>query len=232
MSEAAPLILIVEDEPKLAALLADYLKAAGYRSDICADGREVEARVRQLNPALLLLDLMLPGKDGLTVCRELRRFSEVPIVMVTARVEEIDRLLGLELGADDYICKPFSPREVVARVRAILRRSRSDANLANAPTDDLASVLHIDEARYSAEFRGQALQLTPVEFRLLKTLADAPGRVFSRDQLLDKLYTDHRVVTDRTVDSHIKNLRRKLDAASPEQELIRSIYGVGYKLDW
>ena len=230
MSDTAPLILIVEDEPKLAALLADYLKAGGYRTDICADGREVEARVRAHAPALLLLDLMLPGKDGLEVCRALRRFSEVPIVMVTARVEEIDRLLGLELGADDYICKPFSPREVVARVRAILRRSRADAG---APANrDLDAVLRIDESRYSAEFRGQALQLTPVEFRLLKTLADAPGRVFSRDQLLDKLYTDHRIVTDRTVDSHIKNLRRKLDAASPEQELIRSIYGVGYKLDW
>nr|WP_293395772.1 response regulator [Nevskia sp.] len=232
----APLVLIVEDEPKLAALLADYLKAAGYRTDICADGREVAARARLLNPALVLLDLMLPGKDGLEVCRELRSFSDLPIVMVTARVEEIDRLLGLELGADDYICKPFSPREVVARVRAILRRSRSDADSGagetRAASNELAQVLRIDEARYTAEFRGQSLQLTPVEFRLLKTLADAPGRVFSRDQLLDKLYTDHRIVTDRTVDSHIKNLRRKLDAASPEQELIRSIYGVGYKLDW
>ncbi|WP_295679972.1 response regulator [uncultured Nevskia sp.] len=228
----APLVLIVEDEPKLAALLADYLKAAGYRTDICADGREVAARARQLHPALVLLDLMLPGKDGLEVCRELRSFSDMPIVMVTARVEEIDRLLGLELGADDYICKPFSPREVVARVRAILRRGRLDASPGPATSDGLAQVLRIDEARYTAEFRGQSLQLTPVEFRLLKTLADAPGRVFSRDQLLDKLYTDHRIVTDRTVDSHIKNLRRKLDAASPEQELIRSIYGVGYKLDW
>ncbi len=230
MSDEAALILIVEDEPKLAALLADYLKAAGYRTGICADGREVEAQVRQLAPALLLLDLMLPGKDGLDVCRTLRRFSEVPIVMVTARVEEIDRLLGLELGADDYICKPFSPREVVARVRAILRRSRAGTT---AVADDSAprSALQIDESRYSAEFRGQPLALTPVEFRLLKTLADAPGRVFSRDQLLDRLYTDHRIVTDRTVDSHIKNLRRKLDAASPEQELIRSIYGVGYKLE-
>ena len=179
-------------------------------------------------------DLCTHGRsdlDGHAVCMRLRaEFGEhLPIVMVTARVEEIDRLLGLELGADDYICKPFSPREVVARVRAILRRSRRDAA---ATTDDLAAMLQIDEARYSAEFRGQALPLTPVEFRLLKTLADAPGRVFSRDQLLDRLYTDHRVVTDRTVDSHIKNLRRKLDAASPEQELIRSIYGVGYKLDW
>ncbi len=236
-SAAAPLVLIVEDEPKLAALLADYLMAGGYRSDICADGREVAERVRRLAPALLLLDLMLPGKDGLEVCRELRAFTDTPIIMVTARVEEIDRLLGLELGADDYICKPFSPREVVARVRAILRRSRGDGHPASAKlpgvqAPGLAQVLRIDEARYLAEFRGHSLQLTPVEFRLLKTLADAPGRVFSRDQLLDKLYTDHRIVTDRTVDSHIKNLRRKLDAASPEQELIRSIYGVGYKLDW
>ena len=239
-SAAAPLVLIVEDEPKLAALLADYLKAAGYRTEICADGREAAAVTRQARPALVLLDLMLPGKDGLEVCRELRGFTDTPIVMVTARVEEIDRLLGLELGADDYICKPFSPREVVARVRAILRRTgigasaanRSEADSGAAAASDLSQALHIDESRFTATFLGHALQLTPVEFRLLKTLSEAPGRVFSRDQLLDKLYTDHRIVTDRTVDSHIKNLRRKLDAVSPDQELIRSIYGVGYKLDW
>ena len=225
--EPAQFVLIVEDEPKLATLLADYLAAAGYRTRIVGDGLAVAAAARQQPPDLVLLDLMLPGKDGLEVCRELRTFTEAPIVMVTARVEEIDRLLGLELGADDYICKPFSPREVVARVRAILRRSRRALPAAAEP----ASGLHIDEAGYSADFKGEPLQLTPVEFRLLKTLADAPGRVFSRDQLLDKLYTDHRIVTDRTVDSHIKNLRRKLDAASPEQELIRSIYGVGYKLE-
>ena len=153
---------------------------------------------------------MLPGRDGLEVCRELRTFSEVPIVMVTARVEEIDRLLGLEIGADDYICKPFSPREVVARVRAILRRAQRGAA---APA---ATGFTIDEAQYRAAFDGRALDLTPVEFRLLNTLAAAPGRVFSRQQLLDNLYDDHRVVTDRTVDSHIKNLRRKLDEVSPD----------------
>ena len=218
-------ILIVEDEPKLAALLADYLTAASYKTQIVADGREVIPAVKAAPPDLILLDLMLPGRDGIDVCRELRTFSEIPVIMVTARVEEIDRLLGLEIGADDYICKPFSPREVVARVRAILRRAqRGAAALA-------ATGLTIDEAQYRAAFNGRELDLTPVEFRLLNTLAAVPGRVFSRQQLLDNLYEDHRVVTDRTVDSHIKNLRRKLDEVSPEQELIRSIYGVGYKLE-
>ena len=220
-------ILIVEDEPKLAAVVSDYLKAASFDTRIIGDGREVVDAVRADPPDLVLLDLMLPGRDGLEICRELRSFSDLPIVMMTAKVEEIDRLLGLELGADDYICKPFSPREVVARVKAILRRSqRNDAAESRA-----SAGLVIDEERYAASYNGQLLDLTPVEFRLLKTLAAASGRVFSRDQLLDNLYNDHRVVTDRTVDSHIKNLRRKLDAVSPEQELIRSIYGVGYKLE-
>jgi two-component system response regulator BaeR len=218
-------ILIVEDEPKLATLLADYLKAASYQTQIIGDGRDVVAAVRAAPPDLILLDLMLPGRDGLDVCRELRTFSEVPIIMVTARIEEIDRLLGLEIGADDYICKPFSPREVVARVRAILRRAQ------RRPDVPVLGGLTIDDEQYRASFNGEPLDLTPVEFRLLKTLAAAPGRVFSRQQLLDNLYADHRVVTDRTVDSHIKNLRRKLQEASPEQELIHSIYGVGYKLE-
>jgi len=219
-------VLIVEDEPKLAALLADYLKAAGYDTARLADGREVVPAVKADPPDLILLDLMLPGRDGLDICRELRTFSQVPVIMVTARVEEIDRLLGLELGADDYICKPFSPREVVARVKAILRRT---ARRSGEPA--AVEGLVIDEERYSASMDGKPLDLTPVEFRLLKTLAANPGRVFSRDQLLDKLYTDHRVVTDRTVDSHIKNLRRKLEQACPEREVIRSVYGVGYKFE-
>jgi len=218
-------ILIVEDEPKLAALLSDYLRAASYKTQIIDDGREVIPAVKAASPDLILLDLMLPGRDGIDVCRELRTFSEIPVIMVTARVEEIDRLLGLEIGADDYICKPFSPREVVARVRAILRRAQRGAAV------PATTGLTIDEAQYRAAFNGRELDLTPVEFRLLNTLAAAPGRVFSRQQLLDNLYEDHRVVTDRTVDSHIKNLRRKLDEVSPEQELIRSIYGVGYKLE-
>ena len=177
--------------------------------------------VRANAPALILLDLMLPGRDGLEICRELRTFTDVPIVMVTAKVEEIDRLIGLDLGADDYVCKPFSARELMARVRAILRRPRAQA----------AMGLVLREEEHRAELDGQHLELTPVEFRLLRTLVSVPGRVFSRDKLLEHLYQDHRVVTDRTVDAHVKNLRRKLEDIRPGGELIRSIYGVGYKLE-
>jgi len=217
-------ILVVEDEPQLARLLADYLRDAGYDPHILADGRQVVPWVRTHRPALVLLDLMLPGEDGMSVCRTIRAFSEVPIVMVTARVEEIDRLLGLELGADDYVCKPYSPREVVARVRAILRRARPGAA-------DAGRALVVDEDAYEARLDGQVLSLTPVEFRLLAALAAHPGRVLSRSQLQDYLYHDHRVVTDRTVDTHVKNLRRKLVDVRPGQEIIRSVYGVGYRLE-
>ncbi len=213
-------ILVVEDEPKLAALEADYLKSAGYDAHVIGNGAEVVPWVRANSPDLILLDLMLPGRDGLDVCKELRTFSDVPIVMVTAKVEEIDRLIGLDLGADDYVCKPFSVRELVARVRAILRRGRAPA-----------AGLVLDEEKHVAQLDGRGLDLTPVEFRLLWTLASSPGRVFSRARLLQQLYEDHRVVTDRTVDAHIKNLRRKLEAARPGEELVRSIYGVGYKLE-
>lgn len=215
-------VLIVEDEAKLAALLADYLGAAGFRTHIIADGLAAIPELRAERYDLVLLDLMLPGRDGLEICRELRTFSKTPVLMVTARVEEIDRLLGLELGADDYICKPFSPREVVARVKAILRRMSHTAALR---TSDLV----IDDALSKATLKGRELDLTPAEFQLLRTLSAAPGRAFSRRHLLTALYQDHRVVTDRTVDSHIKNLRRKLEQASPGQEMIESIYGVGYR---
>ena len=214
-------ILIVEDEAKLAALEADYLRAEGFEPHSIANGLEVVPWVRAHEPDLILLDLMLPGRDGLDICRELRTFSDVPIVMVTARVEEIDRLIGLDLGADDYVCKPFSARELIARVKAILRRGRMP----------VASSLALDEERHRATLDGRELDLTPVEFRLLRTLASAPGRVFSRDKLLEHLYADHRVVTDRTVDAHVKNLRRKLEEVRPGQELVHSIYGVGYKLE-
>jgi len=214
-------ILIVEDETKLAALEADYLKAEGFEPHCIANGLEVVPWVRANTPDLILLDLMLPGRDGLEICRELRTFSAVPIVMVTARVEEIDRLIGLDLGADDYVCKPFSARELVARVKAILRRGRMP----------VANALVLDEERHRATLDGKPLDLTPVEFRLLGALAAAPGRVFSRDKLLERLYADHRVVTDRTVDAHVKNLRRKLEEVRPGTELVRSIYGVGYSLE-
>lgn len=218
-------ILIVEDEPKMAALVSDYLRAAGHRPQCVADGREAVPAFKAGRFDLILLDLMLPGRDGLDICRELRSFSDVPIVMLTARVEEAERLLGLDLGADDYICKtPFSPREIVARVKAILRRSRRQP--AAGPAG-----LQIDEDGYRAAFHGVPLDLTPIEFRLLKTLASAPGRVFSRDALLDRLHADQRAVTDRAVDSHIKNLRRKLEQAQAGPDCIRSIYGVGYRFD-
>ena len=223
MSDTQP-ILIVEDEPKLAALMRDYLEAAGYTTLCLDNGLHVVPAVRAHEPRLILLDLMLPGRDGMQLCQDLRGFSAVPIIMITARVEEVDRLLGLELGADDYICKPFSPREVVARVKAILRRSPQ-------LLDTSAPRLLIDEARYQASLDGITLDLTPLELRLLNTFARAAGRVFSRDQLLDHIYSDHRVVTDRTVDSHIRNLRRKLEQVCPGETPIESLYGVGYKLE-
>jgi two-component system response regulator BaeR len=222
MSDGAH-ILVVEDEPKIAALLRDYLHAAAYRVSILERGDGCADWVREHAPDLVLLDIMLPGEDGLSVCRALRGFSTLPIILVTARVDEIDRLLGLELGADDYVCKPFSPREVVARVRALLRR----AHPAHAA---LPVPIELDEERFEARVLGRPLTLTPVEFRLLRRLAAQPGRVFSRQQLIDAAYRDHRVVSDRTVDSHIKNLRRKL--ADIGADPIGSVYGVGYRLEW
>lgn len=225
MNGASARILVVEDEPKMASLIGDYLRAEGHEPQWIADGRQVLPAMEAQPADLVLLDIMLPGMDGLEVCRALRERSDVPIVMLTARVEEADRLLGLDLGADDYICKtPFSPREIMARVRAILRRARRGLPPPPSP-------LQIDEAGWRASWRGVPLELTPVEFRLLKALAATPGRVFSRDSLLDRLHDDGRAVTDRAVDSHIKNLRRKLEAAAPGQDPIRSIYGVGYKLE-
>ncbi|MGO2304413.1 MAG: two-component system response regulator BaeR [Providencia sp.] len=219
-------VLIVEDEPKLGQLLFDYLQAAGYLPALLARGDEVIDYVQATPPNLILLDLMLPGMDGLAVCRELRKFSEVPIVMVTAKTEEIDRLLGLEIGADDYICKPFSPREVVARVKTILRRCQRTITPEKNHTQ-----LIIDENAYQVRYGDKLLELTPAEFRLLKFMSDNTGTVYSRDQLLDILYDDHRVVTDRTIDSHVKNLRRKLEYLDNEKTFIRSIYGLGYRWD-
>lgn len=220
----APLILIVEDEPKLGQLLVDYLQAANYRTHHLLRGDEALPWIKEHQPDLMLLDLMLPGLDGLSVCRELRRFSELPVIMVTAKTEEIDRLLGLEIGADDYICKPFSPREVVARVKTILKRCQRPRDAVSQ-----ASLLCMDENRFQASWNDRPLDLTPAEFRLLKTLAYEPGKVFSREQLLNQLYDDYRVVTDRTIDSHIKNLRRKLESLDADQPFIRAVYGMGYR---
>lgn len=225
-------VLVVEDEPRLAALLADYLRAAGHEPECVADGQAALAAWQARRHDLVLLDLMLPGLDGLAVCRALRRESAVPILMLTARADEADRLAGLEQGADDYIVKkPFSPREVMARVKAVLRRSRAAAQPA-APVPALAPPgLQIDAQLWRASWAGQLLELTPNEFRLLQTLAAAPGRVYPRGLLLQQLQGEGRAATERAVDSHIKNLRRKLEQAGAGAELIRSVYGVGYSYE-
>lgn len=219
-------ILVVEDETKLARLLASYLEQGGFTVHQIHNGLEATPWIRQHQPDLVLLDLMLPGTDGLDICRQVRVFSHVPIIMVTARVEEIDRLLGLELGADDYICKPYSPREVVARVRAVLRRVQHTA-LTTASTPALQ--LHEDQLLVIAG--DKSLELTAVEFHLLRTLSQSVGRIYSRDQLMDRIYADRRIVSERTIDSHIKKLRRKLTELLPGQDVIQSVYGVGYKYD-
>jgi two-component system response regulator BaeR len=218
-------ILIVEDEDKIADILRDYLVQHGFETHRLNRGDAVEDWMREHGADLVLLDLMLPGKNGLDVCKALRASgTRAAIVMVTARVEEIDRLLGLELGADDYICKPFSPREVVARVKAVLRRTSGHGGPAEAG-------LMLDDAGWRATLDGRDLGLTAVEYQLLKVLAAQPGRIFSRDQLMDAMYTDTRVVSDRTVDSHVKKLRKKIAEVAPEREIIHSVYGVGYKYE-
>ena len=218
-------IYIIEDEPELATLVADSVRAAGFEPTVFCDGAQALAAIRARVPALVVLDLMLPGLDGLALCRAVRGFSEVPIVMVTARVEEIDRLLGLDTGADDYLCKPFSPRELVARIRAILRRARGPA-AGTAPMP-----VAIDGARRRVTLQGHLLDLTPTEYDLFAALARRPGQVFSRAQLLELVRQDNLDATDRAIDSHIKNLRRKIDAVAPGFEPIGSVYGVGYRFD-
>lgn len=228
-------VLIVEDEPKLAQLLVDYLAQANYNTHIISQGIGVIDWVKENQPDLVLLDLMLPGVDGLTLCREIRMFSETPIIMVTARVEEIDRLLGLELGADDYICKPFSPREVVARVKTVLRRTHHHQqvlpSLSLTVAESSEQFFQLDEEKHQVHINRIPLSLTAIEFNLLKVMAKEPGRIFSRAQLIDRIYRDHRIVSERTVDSHIKKLRKKLTEAVPGSDYVQSVYSVGYKLD-
>ncbi|MEF3047823.1 response regulator [Pseudotabrizicola sp. L79] len=222
-----PRILIVEDEIALAEVVRDYLRSDGMEVEMLSTGTQAVATDLRKGHDLIILDLMLPGVDGLTICRELRKTSDVPIIMTTARVEEIDRLLGLELGADDYVCKPYSPRELVARVRAILRRRRPPGK---ATTEEPVTRLLIDAERWQATLDGTDLELTRREFSLLAALAARPGRVFSRDQLLSLAFPDDNDVFDRTIDSHIRNIRRKIHAVT-EWEPIRSVYGVGYAYD-
>ena len=190
------LILIVEDETKLAEVVRDYLHRDGFETHLCHQGDEVLPWLADHQPDLILLDLMLPGTDGLTLCREIRKTLATPIIMTTARVEEIDRLLGLELGADDYVCKPYSPREVVARVKAVLRRT----GLNNGNETETGTHLVLPESANEARFGDRKVELTALEARLLAELMRHPGRIFSRDQLMDAIYPDRRLVSDRTID--------------------------------
>jgi two-component system, OmpR family, response regulator BaeR len=219
-------ILIVEDDAKIADMLANYLGAQGFACEVLANGLQLAPEVRRSEPALVLLDIMLPGLDGIEACREVRRFSAVPIIMVTARVDEIDRLIGLDVGADDYVCKPFSPREVLARVKALLRRA--EGLLApGAP----AHGFRVDESAQRIAWQEHWLPLTAVEFRLLRQLVSRPGHVFSRQALLEGIHEDFRDTTDRAVDSHVKNLRRKIAKVRPAGSAIASVYGMGYRFD-
>ncbi len=220
-------ILIVEDEQTIAQILGEYLNKNGYRSSHISNGLKVSDAIKADPPDLVLLDLMLPGKDGLEVCKDIRSFSTVPIIMVTAKADEIDRLLGLELGADDYICKPFSPREVVARVKALFRRMKQIQQL-----ESKKNGFEVDDAELRISYKGQRLDLTPTEFRLLKLFVTSPGRVYSRTQLLDLCYQQEQLIIDRVIDSHIKNLRKKLaKVLNDGQEVIHAVYGIGYRFE-
>jgi len=223
-SATANHVLVIEDDAKIARLLLDYLRNEGYEASSEADGRVGLRQVEQSSPDLVILDLMLPGLDGIGVCKAVRRFSDVPVLMLTARVDEVDRLLGLDTGADDYVCKPFSPREVMARVRALLRRAEGRVSTSSVPWS-------VDDDAQRISWSGNLLPLTPLEFRLLKRLVSYPGRVYSREQLLDGVHADLSDSSDRAIDSHIKNLRRKIQAIDPDCECIASVYGVGYRFD-
>jgi two-component system response regulator BaeR len=218
-------ILIVEDEIKLASLLSEYLAHADYASHIIVDGLDVIPWLRAHTADLVVLDLMLPNRDGIELCRDIRQFSNVPIIMTTARIEEIDRLLGLALGADDYICKPYSPREVVARIKAVLRRVSPEQPTPVSVTPEL---LTLDARSYRVSVGNQSISLSTIEFTLLSILYNEPTRLYSRNQLMDSIYPDQRIVSDRTVDSHIKKLRKKLVVLLPDYELIHALYGAGY----
>lgn len=215
-----PHILIVEDEVHLAKTMADYLKQEHYQTTVLERGDQVMSFLSENQVDVLLLDLMLPGMNGMDVCQLIRKQNtSLPIIMTTARVDEIDRILGLEIGANDYVCKPYSPREVVARVKVQLRQ----LNKTNI------SPLQSNENDMTVEQQGARVQLTVVEYKLLAKMMSHPGRIYTRDQLMDAVYDDGRIVTDRTIDSHIKKLRQKLKMLSPQHNFIQAIYGCGYK---
>jgi two-component system response regulator BaeR len=225
-----PLILIVEDEHELATVTEKYLQYAGFDTQIIGNGLVVVNWVKQHHPDVILLDIMLPGLDGLTICQEIGEFSDTPIIMTTAKVDEINRLIGLEAGADDYVCKPYSPREVVARVKICLRRMNK--------LDTLNDPVSIDEQRLTITLNERTITLnertitlTVLEFNLFRLLYHNPRRIFSRQHIIENIYNDYRIVSELTVNSHIRNLRKKLTELSPDHELIHSIYAVGYRYD-
>lgn len=223
-ANAASRVLVVEDDRKISDLLLNYLRVDGHEATAVYDGREAVQQISQRAPDAVILDWMLPGLDGIGVCKAVRAFSDVPILMLTARVDELDRLLGLDTGADDYVCKPFGPREVVARVRALLRR-------ASGRVIALPQPWLVEEASFRISWLGQWLPLTRIEFMVFRTLLARPGRVFSRAQLLSSVHDSQRDISDRAIDTHVKNLRKKVQAIDPGCDCIASVYGLGYRFD-
>ena len=219
------LILIVEDEEKIAKILIDYLAPSSFRTHWIAHGADVAEWMKNNRPDAILLDTMLPGRSGLEICRKIRSESSVPIMMLTSRVEESDRLAGFSAGADDYVCKPFSPREVVARTHALLRRATGGLHV---PTN---KGLSLNKYSYTAGANGREVTLTALEFHILEVLSGATGRIFTRNEIMDRVYSDYRIINDRTIDSHVKKLRRKLNLLELEVQPVRSVYGVGYKYE-
>ncbi|MCP3876620.1 MAG: response regulator [Desulfobacteraceae bacterium] len=224
---AGELILIVEDEEKIAKLLKDYFENSGYETVLIDNGKDVVGFVKNKHVDLILLDIMLPGLDGISVCQKIRTFSNIPIIFLTAKVEEIDLLLGLEMGSDDYIRKPFRPREVVARVKAVLRR------VASRPTEVgiEIGVMALKEDEHIIMVNGKELDLTPNEFGILKVFINNPKKVFSRSELVDRVQGYSYEGYERTIDTHIKNIRKKIAQFLPKKEIIKAVYGVGYKLN-
>lgn len=220
-------IFLVEDEIELAHLVKDYLEASGCTVSMFHDGYEAYQAFLEKRPHLMVLDLMVPRMDGLEICRKVREKSDLPIIMVTARTEEIDRVLGLNMGADDYVCKPFSPKELVARVQAVLRR------LDRKTDEEEVNLFRIDKSQQRIWYKQKALNLTPTEFRLLELFLEHVGHVYSRTQLLDHINPDSFDVADRVIDSHIKNLRRKItEASDTSYEWVQAVYGIGYRFEY
>ncbi len=217
-------VLVVEDDRKISDLLQNYLRASGYQAEAAYDGRDALRQIERQAPDAVILDWMLPVLDGINVCKAVRAFSDVPILMLTARIDEVDRLLGLDNGADDYVCKPFAPREVIARIRALLRRADGRVKTSTKPWE-------IDDASFRISWRGQWLPLTRIEFMMFRLLLSRPGRVYSRDQLLASVHDSQRDISDRAIDTHIKNLRKKVQAVDHGHDCIASVYGLGYRFD-